>query len=220
MLGLIRSGQGKAIDVLHQLNVNLIDVKNKAEEQLKEFSNDMLLPDANITISENSAKILKMSLLEARRLQNEEADSEHLLLALLKDNTNMAATLLEDSHVNYKKVYELLSLKQDISSSMGFLEDDDDDEEDDDDDLSFLSESSKESRTRSKTATQKPTNDTPVLDNFGLDMTRAAEEGKLDPVIGREKEIERIAQILSRRKKNNPVLIGEPGVGKSAIVED
>ena len=219
LLGLIRSGQGKAIDVLHQLNVNLIDVKNKAEEQLKEFSNDMLLPDANITISENSAKILKMSLLEARRLQNEEADSEHLLLALLKDNTNMAATLLEDSHVNYKKVYELLSLKQDISSSMGFLEDDDDDEEDDDDDLSFLSESSKESRTRSKTATQKPTNDTPVLDNFGLDMTRAAEEGKLDPVIGREKEIERIAQILSRRKKNNPVLIGEPGVGKSAIVE-
>ncbi len=219
LLGLIRSGHGKAIDILLQLNVDLTEVENKTKEQLKELANEMLLPDANIPISESSAKVLKISILEARRLQSKEVGSEHLLLALLKDNTNKAANVLEENEVNYKKVYELLSLKQDISSSMGFLEDDDDDDDEDDDDLSFLSESSKEGRTTSKTTTQKPTNDTPVLDNFGLDMTKAAEEGKLDPVVGREKEIERIAQILSRRKKNNPVLIGEPGVGKSAIVE-
>ncbi len=219
LLGLIRYGQGKAIDILMELNINLIDIKNKTEKQLKGFSNEMLLPNANIAISETSAQVLKMSLLEARKLHSDEADSEHLLLALLKDDTNNAAALLEEDDVNYKKVYELLSLKQDLDSTKSFLEDDEDDEEEEDDDLSFLSDSSKESTSKSKTATQKPTNDTPVLDNFGLDMTRAAEEGKLDPVIGRQKEIERIAQILSRRKKNNPVLIGEPGVGKSAIVE-
>ncbi len=219
LLGLIRYGQGKAIDILMELNINLIDIKNKTEKKLKSVSNDMLLPNANIAISETSAQVLKMSLLEARKLHSDEADSEHLLLALLKEENNIAATLLEEDQVDYNKVYELLSLKQELDTPKSFLEDDEDDDEEEDDDLSFLSDSSKESTSKSKTTTQKPTNDTPVLDNFGLDMTRAAEEGKLDPVIGREREIERIAQILSRRKKNNPVLIGEPGVGKSAIVE-
>ena len=100
---------------------------------------------------------------------------------------------------------------------MGFTEDDD--EEEDEMNMSSRSSQSGSSQSSTQTASKKPSNDTPVLDNFGMDMTRAAEEGRLDPVVGREREIERLAQILSRRKKNNPVLIGEPGVGKSAIVE-
>lgn len=128
----------------------------------------------------------------------------------------MAASVLEANDVNYVKVLEQATLQPDVNSGMGFPEDDDDEE------MSSPrsgGSGSEERQQQAQTASKKPANDTPVLDNFGTDMTKAAEEGRLDPVVGREKEIERLAQILSRRKKNNPILIGEPGVGKSAIVE-
>src|SRR5699024_1521924 len=129
------------------------------------------------------------------------------------------ATVLEEHRVDYQAVFEQLSMKStNPNAGMGFTEDDEEDEED-----MNMSRSSRTggagSASAAQAASRKPSNDTPVLDNFGTDMTRAAEEGKLDPVVGRVKEIERLAQILSRRKKNNPILIGEPGVGKSAIVE-
>lgn len=139
------------------------------------------------------------------------------MLAILKDGDNLAATVLEENQVDYQVVFEQLSLKStNPNAGMGFTEDDEEDEED----MNIpRSSHAGSSASAAQTTSRKPSNDTPVLDNFGVDMTRAAEEGKLDPVIGREREIERLAQILSRRKKNNPVLIGEPGVGKSAIVE-
>ena len=160
-----------------------------------------------------------MCMLEARLLKSATADTEHVLLAILKDGDNLAATVLEEHRVDYQAVFEQLSMKStNPNAGMGFTEDDEEDEED-----MSMSRSSRTggagSASAAQTASRKPSNDTPVLDNFGVDMTRAAEEGKLDPVVGREREIERLAQILSRRKKNNPVLIGEPGVGKSAIVE-
>lgn len=160
-----------------------------------------------------------MCMLEARLLKSATADTEHVLLAILKDGDNLAATVLEEHRVDYQAVFEQLSMKStNPNAGMGFTEDDEEDEED-----MNMSRSSRTggagSASAAQAASRKPSNDTPVLDNFGVDMTRAAEEGKLDPVVGREREIERLAQILSRRKKNNPVLIGEPGVGKSAIVE-
>lgn len=212
LLGLIRDGQGKAIDILCTLNTDLSLVKHDIESILSKYQDDMLLPNAEIPLSNETARVLKMCVLEARMLKKEEVDVEHVLLGILKDKNNVAASVLQQNNVDYKTVYEQLDLQPDISSGMGFTEDDDDEEDDAQD---FSSGSGMQSTVTHK----KSANDTPILDNFSTDMTKAAEEGRLDPVVGREKEIERLAQVLSRRKKNNPVLIGEPGVGKSAIVE-
>nr|MBP7293734.1 ATP-dependent Clp protease ATP-binding subunit [Bacteroides sp.] len=141
---------------------------------------------------------------------------EHLILAILKDRNNTAATILGENSIDYKAFLEHMSYLPDVNASSSFSEDD---EEEDDMEDSRASSSSGSIEHHQTQAVRKPSNDTPALDNFGVDMTKAAQEGRLDPVVGREKEIERLAQILSRRKKNNPVLIGEPGVGKSAIVE-
>lgn len=210
LLGLIRDGEGKAIEILSRLNINLAEIKLRIESFLKQYQDEMLLPNADIPLSAESAKVLKMCILEARLLKKEVADTEHILLAILKEKHNIAASVLEENNVDYKKVFEQLSLQPDITSGMGFSEEDDEDDEMD---------APRAGGNPQTAAPKKTANDTPVLDNFGTDMTRAAEEGRLDPVVGREREIERLAQILSRRKKNNPVLIGEPGVGKSAIVE-
>jgi ATP-dependent Clp protease ATP-binding subunit ClpC len=210
LLGLIRDGEGKAMEVLLKLNIDFTTIKQNLESILKNEKKEMLLPNAEIQLSTESARILKMCILEARLLKNRVADTEHILLAILKDRQSLAASVLEDNSVNYKKVFEQLSLQPDISSGLGFTENEDEDEED---------MSGSHSDKQHVATPKKSTNDTPALDNFGVDMTKAAEEGRLDPVIGRDCEIERLAQILSRRKKNNPVLIGEPGVGKSAIVE-
>lgn len=221
LLGILRDGTGKAVEALTKLDANLNQIKRSLEEQLRDPENHNLPADEEVSFSPTAARILKMSMLEARLLKSQEADTEHLLLAILKDGSNVAATVLNDQFITYQAVYELLTMKSaNPNAGMGFTEDDDDEEE-----MSSPRSSSEGSRgmgegpSATRTATQKPTNDTPVLDNFGTDITRAAAEGKLDPVVGREREIERLAQILSRRKKNNPVLIGEPGVGKSAIVE-
>ncbi len=219
LLGMLRDGGGKAIEILLKLDIDLKRVKSRLEGFLKDAKDDTLLPDAEVPLSPMSAKILKMCMLEARLLKSVTADTEHVLLAILKDGDNLAATVLEENRVDYQTVFEQLSMKStNPNAGMGFTEDDEEDEEDMNMPRSSRTGESG-SASAAQTASRKPSNDTPVLDNFGVDMTRAAEEGKLDPVVGREREIERLAQILSRRKKNNPVLIGEPGVGKSAIVE-
>ena len=219
LLGMLRDGGGKAIEILMRLDIDLKQVKKRIESFLKDAEDDTLLPDADVPLSPMAAKILKMCMLEARILKSATADTEHVLLAILKDGDNLAATVLEENQVSYQSVFEQLTMQStNPNAGMGFPEE----EEDDDEDMN-MSHSSRNAgqgaASSAQTASKKPSNDTPVLDNFGTDMTRAAEEGKLDPVVGREREIERLAQILSRRKKNNPVLIGEPGVGKSAIVE-
>lgn len=218
LLGMLRDGGGKAIEILLGLNIDLKRVKSRLEGFLKEAEDDTLLPDADVPLSPITGKILKMCMLEARLLKSATADTEHVLLAILKDGDNLAATVLEENRVDYQTVFEQLSMKSTRpKAGMGFTEDDEEEEEDMG--MSHSSRAAGKSASAAQTASGKPSNDTPVLDSFGMDMTRAAEEGRLDPVVGREREIERLAQILSRRKKNNPVLIGEPGVGKSAIVE-
>ena len=183
---------------------------------MKFHQDDMLLPDADIPLSNDTARILKLGILEAHLYRSNVADTEHLILAILKDRNNTAATILGENSIDYKAFLEHMSYLPDVNASSSFSEDD---EEEDDMEDSRASSSSGSIEHHQTQAVRKPSNDTPALDNFGVDMTKAAQEGRLDPVVGREKEIERLAQILSRRKKNNPVLIGEPGVGKSAIVE-
>ncbi len=219
LLGMLRDGGGKAIEILMKLDIDLKQVKKRIESFLRDTEDDTLLPDADVPLSPMAAKILKMCILEARILKSATADAEHVLLAILKDGDNLAATVLEENRVNYQTVFEQLTMQStNPNAGMGFPEE----EEEDDEDMNMSHPSRNAGQgaaSSAQTASKKSSNDTPVLDNFGTDMTRAAEEGKLDPVVGREREIERLAQILSRRKKNNPVLIGEPGVGKSAIVE-
>ena len=219
LLGMLRDGGGKAIEILMKLDIDLKQVKKRIESFLRDSEDDTLLPDADVPLSPMAAKILKMCILEARILKSSTADAEHVLLAILKDGDNLAATVLGENRVNYQAVFEQLTMQStNPNAGMGFPEE----EEEDDEDMNMSHPSRNAGQgaaSSAQTASKKSSNDTPVLDNFGTDMTRAAEEGKLDPVVGREREIERLAQILSRRKKNNPVLIGEPGVGKSAIVE-
>ena len=216
LLGLLRDGGGKAIEILRKLNIDLRNVKRQIENRLHETDGETFRPTAdNIMLSPIGTKILKMCILESRLLKNETADSEHVLLAILKDDDNLAASVLHENQVDYQAVFSQLTSKlPNPRAGLGYTEDDEDEE-----DMTTRPQQQAPQQPSTQTAAKKSTNDTPVLDNFGSDITRAAAEGKLDPVVGREKEIERVAQILSRRKKNNPVLIGEPGVGKSAIVE-
>ncbi len=218
LLGLIREGEGKAIEVLFNLQLDLKQLKSEIENKLRSNLSETT-PTENVNFNEDASKILKLCILEARLLKCESVDTEHILLAIMRQKNNKASILLEEHEVTYEKVLEMLAPKTDPAPRAGLDFDEDDEEE------SMMQrpqnpQGQSGSSQSTRTAQQKKiANDTPILDNFGTDLTRAAEEGKLDPVIGREKEIERVAQILSRRKKNNPVLIGEPGVGKSAIVE-
>ena len=214
LLGLIREGEGKAIEILFNLQINLQDIKNQLETIVKNNVENDTTYDENISFNDKASKVLKLCILEAKLLRNIAADSEHILLAIMKVKDNTAFHVLESNGVTYEKIK--LTLQPDPHAGLGFSEDEDEDE---DIRQNPSSNKSNAAQQQARPAQKKPANDTPVLDNFGTDMTRAAEEGKLDPVVGRVKEIERLAQILSRRKKNNPILIGEPGVGKSAIVE-
>lgn len=214
LLGLIREGEGKAIEILFNLQINLQDIKNQLEAIVKNNAENDTTYDENISFNEKASKVLKLCILEAKLLRNIAADSEHILLAIMKVKDNAAFHVLESNGVTYEKIK--LTLQPDTHAGLGFSEDEDEDE---DIRQSPSGNKSNAAQQQARPAQKKLANDTPVLDNFGTDMTKAAEEGKLDPVVGRVKEIERLAQILSRRKKNNPILIGEPGVGKSAIVE-
>lgn len=223
MLGILRDGNGIAYDTLAELDVNLSLLKKKIEQNLKNSFDDSF-DHSEIAVTKETERVLRMSMLEAKLFKKTETGTEHLLLAILKDANNTAASVLLEENVDYRTVYNMLvngtgmkRLEEESDEIRDGYTDDDDDE--DDDNFGGKKESSRSSGGAQGSAQPKSPNDTPVLDNFGSDMTRAAMENRLDPIVGREKEIERLAQILSRRKKNNPVLIGEPGVGKSAIVE-
>ncbi|MDH6343725.1 ATP-dependent Clp protease ATP-binding subunit ClpC [Parabacteroides sp. PFB2-12] len=218
MLGIIRDGEGKAIQLLHDLNADPVGIKKNIEQDIRNTADADDDNQQEIALSKTTERVLRMSVLEARMFKSTETGTEHLLLAILKEEFNVAARVLNKEGVNYRSVYNHLVSGSGLTEyeevdeiSDGYIDDEDDDEDD------FAS---RKDSPRGQSGNQpKSPNDTPVLDNFGTDMTRAAAENRLDPIIGRETEIERLAQILSRRKKNNPVLIGEPGVGKSAIVE-
>lgn len=225
MLGILRNGEGIAIQALRDFGIDMDALKSQLDSNVTNHIDDAY-PANEIVLDKKTEKILKMSILEARLTRSQETDSEHLLLAILKEHDNYAAELLEQFNLDYSGAFSYIKSVTDIVKSnnktnaetetpkMGPDFTDDEDEEEDDFGGASNSGSSSAGTKQAKQAT-----DTPVLDNFGVDMTKAALENKLDPIVGREKEIERIAQILSRRKKNNPILIGEPGVGKSAIVE-
>lgn len=218
MLGILRNGEGLAVQTLTDFGIDLEELKTSLDSNILRNQEELYTVNNEVVLDKSTEKILKMSILEARLTKSSETDSEHLLLAILKDHNNMVASILEEYNLDYsgaftyvKSVGEMLDNQSNPQMGADFTEDDDDEDE----------ALNNNSSTSSNTSTQqvRQATDTPVLDNFGTDMTKAALENKLDPIIGREKEIERLAQILSRRKKNNPILIGEPGVGKSAIVE-
>ena len=220
LLGILRDGECKAAEVLKSFYLDLKGIKNELETQLREKS---ILENysQDISFSEEASKILTLSKLEARLMNDEKVDTPHILLAIMRDNQNNAYKILEKNDVTYEKIID--RLKQEEAPFDGLDFNDDEEEEGigrrgnaDKNNDGFGSSANRQT---TQTEQKQADGGTPYLDNYGIDLTKAAESGKLDPVVGREKEIERIAQILSRRKKNNPILIGEPGVGKSAIAE-
>lgn len=207
LLGLIREGDGMAIKILRSLGVDTSKLRRSIEEAVRGTSS-VTVNLGNIPLTKQAEKVLKITYLEAKIFKSDLIGTEHLLLSILRDDDNIASQILLQYHITYE------TFKQEVEvNKNGFRDEaqggtaggDDDYQEEE-----SFSAPKKVSDIKSKT---------PVLDNFGRDLTRAAEEGRLDPIVGREKEIERVSQILSRRKKNNPILIGEPGVGKSAIAE-
>ncbi|HEX9916309.1 MAG TPA: ATP-dependent Clp protease ATP-binding subunit, partial [candidate division Zixibacteria bacterium] len=185
LLGLVRLGEGKAIEIMANIGIDLNELRQSIEDVVQPSGGTMTM--GQLPLTARAKKTLEISGQEARALRSNEIDTEHLLLALLRDEEGVAAQVLSMYDIDYKEVYEeLKNIQSGKPSAYG------------------------KKRKKSKT---------PALDHFGRDLTELARKGKLDPIIGRENEIERLSQILSRRKKNNPVLIGEPGVGKTAIVE-
>ncbi|HDJ32654.1 MAG TPA: ATP-dependent Clp protease ATP-binding subunit [Bacteroidetes bacterium] len=209
-LGILREGEGIAIDILLSLGADLKELKLAVEGSVRPDHTAQVKDAENIPLLKTSERILKLVYLEAKSLKNTTIDTGHLLLAILKDRNSMITQILEERNIDYHMVKaELIS--SNTQARADFPQDDEDDE--------TQGFGGGPKGTGGAPGNQKTTSETPVLDNFGIDLTKAAEEDRLDPIIGREREIERLAQILSRRKKNNPILIGDPGVGKSAIVE-
>lgn len=219
LLGMLRSTDGPVIDLFHRLNLNLQSVKMELEQRVREDEIGMPIHTAELVLNEKASNILKLAVLEARIQRTTRVDEQHLLLAILHDAVNNGAKqVLELNNMNYEDAMAMLSTPQNngITNGIGLPDEEEDGFED-----AGAQGSANNGNPGAGTATQaKKTNSkTPVLDTFGTDLTQAALDGKLDPCVGREKEIQRIIEILGRRKKNNPILIGEPGVGKSAIVE-
>ncbi len=216
MLGIIRDGESRALSVLRdKCRVDIPMFKQQLEARLRNDETSLDYGASDIALNTKSSGILRLCILESRLMRSNVADVEHLLLAIMKQKDNLPAKMLEDCNVHYDQLFAYFS-KTELKpkNNVGF-------EGDDDDDVDLPPQGRGDGQhvqTRTEKKSGKGT-DTPAIDSFGFDLTKAAREGKLDPVVGREREIERLAQILSRRKKNNPVLIGEPGVGKSAIVE-
>lgn len=210
LLGMIREGEGVAVGVLKKLGVPLDDLRSEIEKISKGTATHEVKNLANIPLTKASEKVLKITYLEAKIFKAQLIGTEHLLLSILRDQDNLATQILNKFDVNYEVVKEMLEYQ--TENPMASSDTDDPDEE-----SSKIFGGSGAGSAKEKKGAEKSR--TPVLDNFGRDLTKLAEENKLDPIVGREKEIERVAQILSRRKKNNPILIGEPGVGKTAIAE-
>jgi ATP-dependent Clp protease ATP-binding subunit ClpC len=217
VLGLIREGDGIAIKVLQSLDVDTVLIRRAIEDSIKEKVSKTTYSAANLPLTKQAEKVLKITVLEAKVLKSDMIGTEHLMMSILKNKDNIATQILQQYDVDYELFKaELEYFQNDIKSELPGDNDNDDAGFDDD---SRGRQGGGSSGADSKKPGAPSKSKTPVLDNFGRDVTKAAEEGTLDPIVGRETEIERVSQILSRRKKNNPILIGEPGVGKTAIVE-
>ena len=220
MLGLLRADSGPVIDVFNRLNLNRQAIKTELENRVREDELQMPIYTSELVLNEKASNILKLAVLEARIERRTKVDEQHLLLAILHDAVNNGAKqVLELNNMNYEDVVTILRAPQTngLTNGIGLPEEDEEDFEETN--ASANSKSANKSSSQTRTAQKLQNSKTPVLDTFGTDLTLAATEGKLDPCVGREKEIQRVVEILGRRKKNNPILIGEPGVGKSAIVE-
>ncbi|MCC7029357.1 MAG: ATP-dependent Clp protease ATP-binding subunit [Chitinophagaceae bacterium] len=212
LLGMIRDGQGLGIRILQNLRVDMIDLRRELEKVIKNKGVNKNVQNVNsLPLTKQAEKVIRITVLEAKALKSFLAESEHLILSILKSKENVACQILNQFNVDYdlfKNELELVmggsspNISNELKDDMGAFDDEDD-----------------RTQYQRKPASSAVKSKTPVLDNFGRDITRLAEMGQLDPIVGRETEIERVSQILSRRKKNNPILIGEPGVGKTAIVE-
>jgi ATP-dependent Clp protease ATP-binding subunit ClpC len=215
LLGLLREGEGLAIKVLQTMNVDIFNLRHEVENVIKEKSSKSLENLNSLPLTKQAEKVIRITVLEARSLKSASVDTQHLMLSILKNKENPATNILQQHNVNYENFKNELNILQgntpnaDFDSGQG-----PDDFEDDEERKQY--QQRKQGSTGAAGATKSKT---PVLDNFGRDITRLAESGTLDPIVGRDQEIERVSQILSRRKKNNPILIGEPGVGKTAIIE-
>ncbi len=216
LLGLIREGEGTAIQILSHLGVDLTNLKSIIEQTIQGKASTKRTLD-NIPLVKQAERVLKITYLEAKLFHSEWISTEHLLLSILKDEENLATRLLNKQGVDYASVKQQVQrFRKGSKSSPGTMDISNELSHSEEEDEAAEGGGGGFGAPRKKTAEKSKT---PVLDNFGRDLTLAAEEDRLDPVVGRERELERIAQILSRRKKNNPILIGEPGVGKSAIAE-
>jgi ATP-dependent Clp protease ATP-binding subunit ClpC len=212
-LGILREGEGIAIDVLVTLGANLYELRKEVEGSLNPSGPIKVTHTDNIPLLKSSERILKLVYLEAKSLNKSTIDTGHLLLAILKEENGTVSKVLGGHEIDYTNVRK--ELEKENQDSVEKSEPRAEFPGDEDEPGSTFGPG----KSSNPEQGGKPSSETPVLDNFGIDLTKAAEEDRLDPIVGREKEIERLAQILSRRKKNNPILIGEPGVGKSAIAE-
>ena len=220
LLAMMRVKEGPVVSVFNRLDINMQSVKTELEQRVREDELRIPITTSELVLNDKASRILKLAVLEARLQHTQRVDEQHLLLAILHDQVeNGAKQVLEMNNMNYEDALTLLSVKDSVKDSVkngiGLPEEDYEEEE------STQGKSASGGSTTGTTTTQqqKTKSKTPVLDSFGTDLTEQAALGKLDPCVGREREILRIVEILGRRKKNNPILIGEPGVGKSAIVE-
>ena len=213
LLGLLRMKEGPVMNVFQRLGIDLQHLKTELEDRVRQDEIGMPIFTQQLVLNEKASNILKLAVLEARIQHTTRVEEQHLLLAILHDQTDTGAKqVLEMNNINYEDVLTLLSVKNGIGLP-------DEDYEEEERSNASASSSSQSANTTQTTTQQKTKSKTPVLDNFGTDLTQQALESKLDPCVGRMAEIQRVIEILGRRKKNNPILIGEPGVGKSAIVE-
>ena len=213
LLGLLRMKEGPVMNVFQRLGIDLQQIKTELENRVRQDEIGMPIFTQQLVLNEKASNILKLAVLEARIQHTTRVEEQHLLLAILHDQTDTGAKqVLEMNNINYEDVLTLLSVKNGIGLP-------DEDYEEEESSNASASSSSQSANTTQTTTQQKTKSKTPVLDNFGTDLTQQARESKLDPCVGRTAEIQRVIEILGRRKKNNPILIGEPGVGKSAIVE-
>ena len=219
LLGMLRMKEGPVIDVFNRLNLNLSSIKTELENRVREDEIRQPIYTNDLVLNEKASNILKLAVLEARIQRTTKVDEQHLLLAILHDAANNSAKqILELNNMNYEDAMAMFFAPQntEIKNGIGLP---DEEEEEYEETGNTSGNASPSGKPRTATTQKKPESKTPVLDTFGTDLTQAATDGKLDPCVGREKEIQRVIEILGRRKKNNPILIGEPGVGKSAIVE-
>lgn len=215
LLAILREKNSPIIDIFNHLDINIQSVKAELENRVREEGLHEAVNTSELVLNSKASNILKLAVLEARIQHTQTVDVQHLLLAILHDQVNNGAKeVLEFNNMNYETALQMLQ-KQTTTDALGLSDEEDDPEFESNSDHSGQAKAHRQTTT----ATPNQDNKTPVLDNFSTDLTLAAAEGKLDPVVGREKEIQRVVEILGRRKKNNPILIGEPGVGKSAIVE-